>query len=97
MEFAIKGKRISGAKALDALKDYSGKLGLGLNAFSALSNVTIGKTQMFIEGIGGEYFGYKDMLWAKKEYYYLLGGYIAEINAVNPTNKLKLLMDRFDV
>jgi hypothetical protein len=50
-----------------------------------------------IESIGGNNFTYKDMAKAKVEYYKLLAPYIGQSNAVNPDNRLKLLMDRFDV
>lgn len=96
-QFRILGKKISTSKTLDAIKDYSGNLGLALNAFSGISNVTIGKVQMFIESQAKQYFTYKDMAKAKAEYYKLLFTYIGQSNAVNPNNRLKLLMDKFDV
>lgn len=96
-QFRILGKKMSAAKTLDSLKEYSGQLGLALNLFSGISNVTIGKVQLFIESRGKEYFTYKDMSKAKVEYYKLLLPYMGQCNAVNPDNKLKLLMDRFDV
>lgn len=96
-QFRILGKKMSVSKTLDAVKGYSGNLGLALNAFSGISNITIGKVQMFIESQAKQYFTYKDMAKAKVEYYKLLLKYIGQSNAVNPNNRLKLLMDKFDV
>lgn len=84
------------AKIADSMKSYSGLLGLGLNTFSAISNVVVGKTQMWIEAVGGEYFGFKDMGVADKNYEFMLPAYLGEINSVVKTNKLALMIDKFD-
>lgn len=84
------------AKALDAAKEYTGDLGLGLNVFSAMSNIIQGKLQLFIEAIGGEYFNYKNLAVAKKNYYAMLPAYLGELNSPIKTNKLSLLIERFD-
>lgn len=92
----IFGKEIDKAKTLDTLKSYTGALGLGINLFSAISNVTMGKMQMFIDAMSGEYFNLKDSAIGKKNYYALLPQYMGELNATNKTNKLALLIDKFD-
>ena len=97
MWFRLFGKKFSTAKGLDAFREYSGNLGLAFNGFSALSNVTIGKTQLLLESLGRNNFTYADMAKAKVEYYHLVGSYFLQHNAVNPDNRLKLLMDRFNV
>lgn len=51
---------------------------------------------MFIEAIGGEYFNYKNLAVGKKNYYALLSKYLGEINSTKKTNKLALLIDKFD-
>lgn len=84
------------AKSLDAVKSYSGLLGLGLNTFSAISNVTVGKMQMWIEAAGGEFFGFKNLAKGGKDYYALLPAYLAEINSTVKTSKMSLLIDKFD-
>lgn len=87
---------IDTAKTLDTLKSYTGAIGLGLNLFSAISNITAGKMQMFIEAIGGEYFNYKNMAVGKKNYWAMMPKYMAELNSINKTNKMALLIDKFD-
>lgn len=92
----IFGKEIDQAKTIDTLKSYTGALGLGLNLFSAISNVTMGKMQLFIDAMSGEYFNMKDSAIGKKNYYALLPQYMAEINSTKKTSKLGLLIDKFD-
>lgn len=87
---------IDTAKTLDAIKDYTGVVGLGLNMFSAISNVVGGKIQTFIETVGGEHFNFKNSNIGEKNYWALLPAYMAEINAINKTNKMSLLIDEFD-
>ena len=92
----IFGKEVDIAKTMDTLKSYTGALGLGLNVFSAISNVTMGKMQLFIEAMSGEYFNMKDSAIGKKNYYALLPQYMAELNSTKKTSKLGLLIDKFD-
>lgn len=92
----IFGVEVDKAKALDALKDYTGVLGLGLNLFSGISNVTMGKMQIFIDAMSGEFFNMKDAAVGMKNYYTLLPQYMAELNSTNKTSKLGLLIDKFD-
>ncbi len=84
------------AKTLDTLRSYTGVIGLGLNLFSAIGNITAGKMQMFIESIGGEYFNYKNMAIGKKNYWAMMPEYMAELNSIKKTNKMALLIDKFD-
>lgn len=84
------------AKTLDSIKSYTGAVGLGLNLFSAISNITVGKLQILIESIGGEYFGIKNSINGKKNYYKDLPAYLAEINSTQKTSKMGLLIDKFD-
>lgn len=84
------------AKSLDALKDYTGLLGLGLNVFSTGSNIAVGKIQQWIEAAGGEYFGFKDYAKACLQYEELIAGCVAEMNSQVKKNKLSLLIKMFD-
>lgn len=95
-EGEIKGTNIDVAKTVDAAKSYSSMSGLGINLLSALSNVTMGNIQMFIESIGNEYYNMKNAAKAELQYWTMLPGYLAEINSTKQTNKLALLIDRFD-
>lgn len=87
---------IDKAKTLDAMKGWTGVIGLGVNLFSGISNVLQGKMQLFIEAIGGEYFNYKNLAVGKKYYYALLPEYLGELNSTKKTSKLALLIDKFD-
>lgn len=90
------GENVSIAQTADALKSYTGEIGLALNLFSAINNVLMGKMQMFIESIGGEYYNLKDSAIGKKNYYALLPQYLAELNSLKKNGKLGLLIDKFD-
>ena len=90
------GQDVSVSQTADALKSYTSQIGLGLNLFSAISNATIGKAQIFFEGFGGEYYNLKDSAIGKKNYYALLPQYMAEANAIKKNSKLGLLIDKFD-
>lgn len=92
----IFGKNIDIAKSIDTLKSYTGAVGLGLNTFSAMSNVTVGKMQIFIDAVSGEFFGLKNSIVGKKNYYALLPEYLGEINSTNKSSKLALLIDKYD-
>lgn len=92
----IANTNIDTAKTLDALRSYTGVIGLGLNLFSAIGNITAGKMQMFIESIGGEYFNYKNMAIGKKNYWAMMPQYMAELNSIKKTSKMALLIDKFD-
>lgn len=92
----ILGKQVDVAQTLDSIKSYSGAVGLGLNIFSGMSNVTVGKMQIFIDAVAGEYFGYKNSIVGKKNYYALLPTYLGEINSTTKSNKLALLIDKYD-
>lgn len=84
------------AKTLDAIKDYTGLLGLGFNIFSSISNLAVGKLQMYIEAAGGEYFTLKDYVKAVSQYSSLMPGCLAEMNSPVKKNKLSLLIQMFD-
>lgn len=88
--------KIEVAPVLDAVKSYSSALKLGINLFSGISNAVVGNTQMFIESMGGEFFGKLDLALATKDYYALLPNLLGEYNSTKKTNLLDLLIDRFD-
>lgn len=93
---SILGRSFDVTKMIDTVKSYTGALGLGLNVFSAMSNVTVGKMQIFIEAISGQYFGYKNSIVGKKHYYALLPKYLGELNSTSKSSKLGLLIDKYD-
>lgn len=92
----IFGINFDTAKTLDTIKDYTGLIGLGFNVFSAISNVTVGKLQQWIESFAGEYFTLKDYAKAVTQYAELMPGCFAEIASPVKKNKLSLLIQMFD-
>lgn len=92
----IMDKEVDVAKLIDTIKSYTGAVGLGLNAFSAMSNVTVGKMQLFIDACAGEYFGLKNSLTGMKNYYALIREYLGELNSTSKSSKLGLLIDKYD-
>lgn len=92
----IGNTEVDKAKTLDAAKGWTGTIGLGVNVFSAIGNVTQGKMQLFIEAMGGEYFNYKNLAMGKKQYYAMMPAFLRELNSTKKTNKLSLLLDKFD-
>ena len=94
--FEVLGVNLDTAKTLDAIKDYTGLLGLGFNLFSTISNISMGKLQQWIEAYGGEYFTFKDYAKAVTQYSALLPGCLAEIASPVKKNKLSLLIQMFD-
>lgn len=89
-------KEVDKAQAIDTIKGYTRVLGMGLNTFSGISNVLIGKMQMFIEGVAGEHFNMKNAVIAKKNYFSLLPTTLGELSSTKKSGKLDLLMDKFD-
>ena len=94
--FEIADVNLDLGKILDTIRDYSGLLGLGLNVFSAFSNLTVGKVQQWIEAAGGEHFKLKHYAKAIKQYGELIGGCVAEMGSPIKKNKLSLLIEMFD-
>lgn len=92
----VLGANVDVAKTLDAIKDYTGLLGLGFNLFSTVSNLAVGKLQQWIEAAAGEYFGLKDYSKACGQYSELMWGHMAEMSSPVKKNKLSLLIQMFD-
>ena len=89
-------KGVDKSKVVDVIKSYTGALGLGFNLFAGISNITMGKLQMLIEGVSSEYYGPKSLAKSIKEFYKLLPEYLGELNSTNKKSKLSLLIDKFD-
>ena len=96
----IWGTKIRVDKAIDALTGYTSIAGLSVNIMGAQANLLVGKLQMLIEsglGMGGEFFGVKDMMFADVKYFQLLPELLNEVNSNNKSSFLGLLMEKFDV
>jgi hypothetical protein len=92
-----KKKGLSLDKTLDMLNEYTTLIGMGFNTFSAVSNISMGMIQMFRETAGGENFKIKDLLNAHKNYFAMIGKGVAGQYENSPTDKLNLLINKFDV
>lgn len=92
----ILGTNIDIAKALDAMRSYTGLLMLGVNVFSTISNVAVGKIQQWIEAIGGEHFTVSNYMKGLGQYGELIWGHLSEMNSPVKKNKLSLLIEMFD-
>lgn len=92
----IGGKEINAGKIGDSLIRYNSLVGMGYNLFSGMTNVSMGIAQTMIHAVGHKNFGLKDVakahLWYNKD----LAGAIADQYKDTKTNKLGLLLDRFD-
>lgn len=88
---------VSTDKTLDTIKSFTGVLGLGVNVFGAISNVAVGSLQMWIDANSREFFGPKNFINGKKNYWKDLPSYMAEINSAEKKSKMSLLIDKFDV
>lgn len=94
--FSIGKVTIDSGKCIDAIREYTSKLGLSSNLFSATSNLLAGKMQQWLEANAGEFFDWEDYAWANKEYTYLMGEYMAKSNKHINDSKLGLLIEKFD-
>jgi len=77
-------------------KDYVSKLGIGINLFSGLSNVTMGEAQMALEASSKTHFDFKDLVAAHVEYDKLLPYLLGNLNTIQKTDKLSLLVNTFN-
>lgn len=94
------GTKISLDKLADSLTGYTSIVGLSTNFVGAQANLLVGKMQMLIEsglGMGGEFFGMKDLLYADGRYFQMIPSVLQEVASNNKSSLLGLLMERFDV
>lgn len=95
--FNFFGKEISIAKTGDLAIKATSWGTMGLNLLADLNNVTVGKFQMFLEGIAGEYFTYKDIVIGDKNYFKYLPEMLLELGSSKKSSKLGLFQEKFDV
>lgn len=107
-DFKIFGKPIAKkSKMFDLAKKWTGLVGLGINPFSGVSNITVGDIQMFIEAaansivkaFGGnkDSFSLKDFIWAHALYYKEIPRLVADSERMDKKSKIGLLIRKFDV
>lgn len=94
------GTKIKVDKLVNAVTGYTSITGLAVNVLGAQANVLVGKLQMLIDsgmGLGGEFFGFKDLVFADAKYFQMLPELLVEVASTTKSSKLGLLMERFDV
>lgn len=90
--------RVSTSKLSDGILRLTSLGLLGYNPFTAINNVLVGRSQMFIEGFfGKDTFTLEALRKARREYYRLLiDGGIGELNAISKDSRLYVLAKVFD-
>lgn len=83
-------------KGMDLTKSYSQQIGLGVNLFSGMTNVSMGVAQTLLECCGGQSFNLKEILKAHEQYMAQIGPTILETYEDVKTTKLGLILQRFD-
>lgn len=91
------GKEIKAGKVVNKLLSISSSVQLGFNALAHLGNVATGISMQNIEALCGHYFKAKELLQADKQYMKELMYYLPEVESKNPTTKLALFDQLFDV
>lgn len=87
---------ISINKMIGFLGYYTGLQLLGLSWISGIVNVNLALTTANIEAIGNEFFGVKDLYYAKKEYSLDTPFIMMDIGKIEPSSKTNLLGRKFD-
>lgn len=83
-------------KIADLLINYTSINGMWMNMFSGINNVTYGKSQIFIEAIGGEDFKNINLNEARKLYFSGLSDYSGK-NEFSNTTLIGAIIRRLDV
>jgi hypothetical protein len=85
-------------KLITKLIGYTSFKGLATNIKGAFSNYLVGEFQMLIEAGAGEFYGFKDYLWAHTKLFGKagVGGEISELLTNNVNHKATLFRDLFD-
>ena len=93
----IAGKKVSADKVLDNFLSYNSLRVLALNPHAGFANVAFGNLLNSIESYAGQYFGVKNFIRAKTEYYGNLSGTIKDVIGRSPTSKIGLMNEYFNV
>lgn len=96
-EGTIGNTRISKRKLANKLNQATTFAQMGLNLSQRISNISTGSAQIMIEAIGNNFFGWKDLAYARKTYALEAPKSLSQIGADEKTSKLTLFNDKFDV
>lgn len=93
----IGDSKVNVNKAVSIVLKYSSLAQLGFNFLANIANVETGKSMQRIEAVSGQFFNYKELVKADKEYARLMGSFLAESGKRVKTNKLSLFDQLFDI
>ena len=88
---------ISMGKVADTMNYVQAVFSLGGNMLSGLANVLTGTVMTTGEAIGGEFFGFKNLLRANAEFAKNIFHVLSEIGSRTQTSKLMLFMQKFNI
>lgn len=84
-------------KAAGVLLKLGSTVQLGFNVLAWLANAATGAAMQRIEAIAGEFFNYKELATADKEFMKAMGHYVGDIGQRIKSSKLALFDELFDV
>lgn len=93
----VMGKELKAGKIVNKWMSLSSAVQLGFNALSQLGNAATGIAMQNIEAFCGHYFNAKELLKADGAYLNELPKFISEVESRNPTGKLALFDQLFDI
>lgn len=88
---------IKANKALQKWLRISSMAQLGFNWLANSANIATGIGMQNIEAAAGQFFGAKELFSADADYLSLLTDFLPELESNNPTNKLALFDEMFDI
>lgn len=91
------GKDLSKTKLANVIIGLTAFSKFAFNFVSGIANVTNGDTMLRIEATAGQYFTYKNFVNAKLEFGKLIFGYMGDLGNPIKTNKLYLMMEKFNI
>ena len=93
----VMGREVKAGKIVNKWLSISSMVQLGFNALAHLGNVATGTAMQNIEAFSGHYFNAKELLQADAQYAKELMKFLPEVESKNPTNKLALFDQLFDI
>lgn len=93
----IGNTRLNTNKVVSRILEWSSLAQLGFNFLANIANIETGKSMQRIEAVSGQFFNYKELVIADKEYAKLMGSFLAESGKRVKSNKLSLFDQLFDI
>jgi len=93
----VMGRELKAGKLANKWMSLSSTVQLGFNALAHLANATTGACMQNIEAFCGQYFNAKELAKADAAYLAELKDFLPQCEAKNPTNKLALFDQLFDI